>query len=290
MSVTDIFRGIFDKKFDALGDRMKAYESRNKKYLEPKIPVIIRLDGQAFHTFTKRFQKPFDEVLIAAMKYTTVKLCENIQNVKLAYSQSDEITLFLSDYGGENTQQWFSGNVEKMVSSSASLATAHFNDYLNTHHWNKYPDKKKIATFDSRIFNVPRIEVVNQFIWRQQDAMRNSISALAQSIFSTKELHKKNTAQMLNMLSAINVYWDKMETFKKRGFCVTKEYYTIDPLELSLPEGIKPPENIKRSRWAVDDEIPIFSEDKSYIDILVMIGEIDNVFEEHEKNEVDSTE
>ena len=279
MSIKEIFKGIFDKAFHTLGDRMKAYEHVEKKNLEPKTPVIIRLDGRAFHTYTHGFEKPFDATIIEAMKHTVVKLCEEVQNVKVAYSQSDEITLFLADYESKNTQQWFNGNIQKTVSLAASIATYHFNDYMDKNHWNKLPDKRKPATFDARVFNLPRHEVVNNFIWRQQDGIRNSISGLAQSHYSDKELHKKSTAQMLSMLLDKSIDWDDLETFKKRGFCVTKEYFILSASDLNLPEYVKTPENVKRSRWVVDDDIPIFSEDKTYIDTLVMIGELENKFE-----------
>ncbi len=281
MSIKDIFRGIFDKDFKTLGDRMKAYENVEEKRLEPKTPVIIRLDGRAFHTYTKEFIKPHDEVIINAMKYTVEKLCEEIQNVKLAYSQSDEITLLLVDYENKNTQQWFNGRRDKMVSLSASIATYFFNDYMDKNYWFKFPEKRKPATFDSRVFNLPRHEVVNNFIWRQQDAIKNSIAGLAQYNYTESELHRKTTAQMLSMLSDKNVNWDKLDVIKKRGFCATKEYFIIDPSTLNLPKHIIPPETVQRSKWVIDDNIPIFSEDKSYIDVLVMIGELENKFDDN---------
>lgn len=279
MSITDIFKGVLDKAFNALSDRMKGYEKRRKVHLEPKIPVIIRIDGRAFHTYTQGFEKPFDSAIIEAMKYTTMKLCEEVQNVRLAYSQSDEITLFLADYGSKNTQQWFGGDPDKIISLSASIATYYFNEYMNEHYWSKFPERKKPATFDSRVYNMPRHEVVNNFIWRQQDGIRNSISGLAQAHYTEKELNKKSTGQMLSMLADKDAHWEELETYKKRGFCVTKEYYVLNPIELNLPDHIKVPESVKRSRWVVDDDIPVFSEDKSYVDILVMIGELENKFE-----------
>lgn len=278
MSIKDIFKGIFDKAFQTLGDRMKGYEKADKRKLEPKTPVIIRLDGRAFHTYTKGFKKPYDTVIGNAMKYTTIKLCEEVQNVRLAYSQSDEITLFLADYGNKNTQQWFNGEVDKIVSLSASIATYYFNEYMEKNHWSKFPDKKKPATFDSRSFNIPRHEVTNNFVWRQQDGIRNSISGLAQVNYSEKELHRKSTAQMLSMLEDKKVNWDEMNTYKKRGFCVTKEYFILDASELNIPENVKTTEPM-RSKWVVDEDIPIFSEDKSYIEVLVSVGELANKYE-----------
>jgi tRNA(His) 5'-end guanylyltransferase len=280
MSIRDIFKGIFDKAYKTLGERMKAYEQVDRKRLGPKTPVIIRLDGRAFHTYTQGFKKPHDPVIIEAMKYTATKLCEEVQNVRLAYSQSDEITLFLADYGNKNTQQWFDGERDKMVSLSASIATYYFNDYMDRNHWSKNPAvKKKPATFDSRVFNLPRHEVVNNFVWRQQDAIRNSIQGLAQFHFNERMLLRKSTAQMLTMLMEKGIDWEEQPIHKQRGFCVTKEYSIIDVEELNLPDNIKINEPVKRAKWVVDDDVPVFSDDKSYIDILVMIGEIENKYE-----------
>ena len=114
-------------KKDNLGTRMKGYEYIPRTYLTKRIPVIIRLDGKAFHTFTKGMKRPFDEILIKTMQDTAKYLCENIQGVKLAYTQSDEITLLLTDFEDINTQGWFDYNIQKMVSVSASMATLAFN-------------------------------------------------------------------------------------------------------------------------------------------------------------------
>jgi tRNA(His) guanylyltransferase len=275
----DIFKGIFDKAYQKLGERMKAYEGVERKSLESKTPVIIRLDGRSFSVYTKGFEKPFDEVIIGAMKHTTRKLCEEIQNVKISYSQSDEITLFMSDYDNKNTQQWFGGNIQKMVSLASSIATYYFNDYMERTYWVNNPDKRRPANFDARAFNVPKHEVVNVMIWRQQDAIKNSISMLAQANFSHRELHRKSTAQMLEMLAEKDVHWDDLETYKKRGFCCTKEFYVLDPSEINVPDHVIAPEQVTRSRWAVDDNIPVFSEDKPYVELLVKISEIEDKFD-----------
>ena len=276
MSIKEIFKGIFDKAFATLGDRMKAYEKNDKRKLEPKTPVIIRLDGRAFHTYTRGFDKPFDDTIIAAMQYTTQKLCEEIQNVKIAYSQSDEITLFLSDFDGKNTQQWFNGEVDKIVSLSSSIATYYFNYYMETNHWFKNPEKRKPANFDARAFNVPKHEVVNCFIWRQQDAIRNSISALAQSEYSSKDLHKKSTAQMLEMLLNKKINWTDLSVVKQRGFCVVKEFFMLDVISDNKEQA---PQQATRSRWTIDENIPIFSNDKYYIDLLVTISGIESKYD-----------
>jgi tRNA(His) guanylyltransferase len=192
-----------------LGDRMKEnYENRSKTYLTRRTPVIIRLDGKAFHTFTRKFKSPFSEKLSDAMIDTAKALCEEIAGARLAYIQSDEISLLLHDYNKFDTAAWFDYSVQKVVSVTASIATAHFNRLINVPH---------LAYFDSRAFNIPEEEVNNYFIWRQKDWERNSVAMLAQSLFSPKELHEKNRQTMLAMCSSRGEDWEKLEDRWKLG-------------------------------------------------------------------------
>ena len=185
---------------DDLGKRMKKqYESRTRTWLPRRTYTLIRLDGKAFHTFTRGMERPFDANFAEVMDETTRDLCNNIQGCKFAFTQSDEISLLLTDFDRIETAAWFDGNVQKIVSVSASMATAYFN-----HHF--LPalssfDSQKLAFFDSRTWTIPDpIEVENYFIWRQKDAMRNAISMHAQSLYSPKELHGKSQVDMLNMI------------------------------------------------------------------------------------------
>lgn len=116
---------------DDLGTRMKTfYEGIPKTRLMRRCPVAIRIDGKAFHTFTRGFNKPFDAVLIEAMQETMRYLCENIQGCVLGYTQSDEITLILVDYKKLNSSAWFDYEVQKMCSIAASMATMAFNNFF----------------------------------------------------------------------------------------------------------------------------------------------------------------
>lgn len=192
--------------------RMKNnYENRSKTFLTRRTPVIIRIDGKAFHTYTKNLNKPFDEGLIDDMMSTTIHLCKNIQGAKAGYCQSDEISILVTDYENLETDAWFNYNVQKMTSVSASIATGIFNTLRM---YRKFPgvesafyrndivttlDEMRIANFDSRVFNIPKEEVNNYFLARQKDAVKNSISMLAQSLYSPKELHEKNGNEMQEM-------------------------------------------------------------------------------------------
>lgn len=274
-------------KNDSLGDRMKNnYENRAKTYLVRRMPVIIRLDGKAFHTFTKGLKKPYDEIFHNTMNATTKYLCENIQGCKLGYTQSDEITLLLTDYDALTTDAWFDNNVQKICSVSASMATMAFNKYLREFSEDilrftynaftataAYADvlRKAIdkgAMFDSRCFNIPIEEVTNCFIWRQQDATRNAIQMLGQCNFSHKELHGKSCNDIQDMLMLQKgINFNNMPTEFKRGVCCVKEEYYPDPMPGY--EDCEIDATSVRTRWVLDKEIPIFTQDRKYIEDIL---------------------
>ena len=276
---------------DELGKRMKTfYEDIPKTRLMRRVPVAIRIDGKAFHTFTKGFQKPFDEVLIKSMQDTMKYLCENIQGCALGYTQSDEITLILVDYKKLTSSAWFDYEVQKVCSIAASMATIAFNKYFSENINSEYcvfddelldgdfnPNYKneylidlytthikasyKGAMFDARCFNVPKEEIANLIYWRQLDATRNSIQMVGQANFSHKELQNKSCNQIQDMLmTQKGINWNDIPSYQKRGSCCIKEEYCID-------DSI-------RSRWIIDNDIPIFKGDnRKYIEDLIYIGE-----------------
>lgn len=233
---------------DALGDRMKSYyEGRTKTLLPRRTYTIIRIDGKAFHTYTRGLERPFDDNLINDMDETAMYLCENIQGAKFAFVQSDEISILLTDFDKLQTSAWFDGNVQKITSISASLATAKFNQLR----------PGKIALFDSRVFTIPsNIEVENYFIWRQQDTVRNSISSVAQSLFSSKELHKVNVSQMQELCFQKGVNWNDFDDKKKRGRLIVKEYYDKDGATRSRWISVAP-KTFTSERKCISDLIPI---------------------------------
>ena len=215
-------------KKDDLGNRMKNYyENIPKTKLMRRTPVAIRLDGKAFHTFTKGFNKPFDEVMYMTMRSVTRGLCENIQGCVFGYTQSDEITLILIDYQNLNTDAWFDYEVQKICSVSASMATllfnkafAHFTMSLkNTGNVGVYAKAlNNGAMFDSRCFNIPREEVVNLIYWRQMDAMRNSVQALGQANFPHRELQGLSSADIKQKLKVEkDIDWDNLHNDFKYG-------------------------------------------------------------------------
>lgn len=249
----------------SLGQRMKTYyEEVPKTRLMRRTPVIIRIDGKAFHTFTRGFVKPFDLALMEAMQLTLKDLCSSIQGCVLGYTQSDEISLLLVDYQRLDSSAWFDYEIQKLCSVAASIATSSFNrrfaecvakyetatsDTVNA------ARKRKMYTalFDARCFNIPKEEVANYFLWRQLDAERNSIQMVAQSLYSPSKLHKKNTSELCSMCEADHgVVWGNLPTIEKRGTCCVKD----------------------GRDWIIDCDIPRFIGDKrAYIENLVFIPE-----------------
>lgn len=234
---------------DGLGDRMKKfYENRTRNLLPRRTYTIIRVDGKAFSTYTKGLERPFDYQLIEDMDETACYMCKNIQGAKLAFVQSDEISIVITDFDNLSTDAWFDGNIQKMVSVSASLATAKFNELR----------PNKIALFDSRVFTIPtRTEVKNYLIWRQKDATRNSISIAAQSLYSHKELFGKSTDQMQEMCFQKGINWNDYPAKIKRGRVVVKEIFEVD--------------GALRGRWSSIDP-PIFTQDDEFVEELIPIN------------------
>lgn len=247
---------------DSLGNRMKEnYENRAKTQLLRRTPVIIRLDGKAFHTFTRGFEKPFDNILTEAMQQTMLTLCKEIQGCVLGYTQSDEISLVLTDYKNLETAAWFDYDIQKVCSVSASMVTLAFDRCFLDVILSKNISLKDIhvdavvkgALFDSRCFNIPKEEVTNYILWRQQDAIRNSINAVGQAYFSHKELQGLSTDQILRkLLEEKQIDWNKLPVHLQRGSCcIKREVNGIDS-------------------WFIDTEIPIFKgEDRDYIEKLI---------------------
>ena len=280
-----------------LGDRMKNnYENVNRFYLTRRMPVIIRVDMRAGHTFTKGMKKPFDDIFVKTMQDTMKYLCENIQGCVLGYTQSDEISLVLVDYAELTTDAWFGNNLQKMCSVSASMATLAFNkffshnvedlesDLAQEHETDSMTEwvktmlsyyqiyriaLKKGAMFDSRVFTIPKEEVCNYFIWRQQDSTRNSIQSVGQANFSQKELHGKSCSDIQDMLmTQKSINWNDYATTLKRGSCCIKIKDGITKYD----EAGNICDYIPSSKWVIDNEIPIFTQDRSYIDKLINIG------------------
>lgn len=289
---------------DTLGDRMKRHEAEavNTDGLKSQSPVVIRLDGNAFHTWTRkmRLERPFDERFVSVMQQTMLFLCEQIPNCVMGYCQSDEISLCLRNDMSEKTEPWFENRIQKLCSISSSMAGAVFNrlvdqtfvkppapikvplnniskeqldelrreldeeltklhvDYVMLPWGTTCPAKGELplAFFDSRVMFMPDLEeVVNCFIWRQNDCVKNSVSALAQAYFSPRQLNGKKSEGMKGMLRDKGVDWDCLPTHLRLGsVCHKRE----EPGEYNGQAFV-------RKKFFVDINPPKFSEDKGFL-------------------------
>lgn len=255
--------------FDELGDRMKGYEDETRTYLSTKNYAIVRVDGKAFHTFTKGFKKPFDADIIRCMNEAATALCRESSGQHFAYVQSDEISLCFSDIKSEKTEMWFRGNVQKIASVSASIATAAFNRALLDLNVNT----KKSALFDGRVWTInDPVEVVNYFRWRWNDCVRNSVSMLASSLFSHKELQGKTVNQRKVMCEEVGSSWDDLPEHLKYGRFVYRKQTDPQTLSFDLPNGEqRVVHNVVRKNWVVDSA-PDINSINSYIDELLPRG------------------
>ena len=254
-------------KYTSLDVRMKRYEAVSDVYLMRRTPVILRLDGSHFHTYTRGFEKPFDNVLITTMQKTMEALCNDIQGAVFGYTQSDEITIVLCDYKTLETSAWFDNRLEKLCSVGASKASRYFNKFfmeiveekistdksLSEKLRDKYRSRYFTADFDCRAFNIPKEEVCNCVIWRQNDAEKNSIQSLAQSLYSHKELNGLKCNQLQNkMFTEKGVNWNELPTYCKRGSACIKD---------------------NNGKWFIDYDMPILKENRDYLERFVYCEE-----------------
>lgn len=272
---------------DELGDRMKNYEMRSKSYLPTRTYAIIRLDGKAFHTYTKGLERPFDEEFASDMNETTKFLCENIQGARMGYVQSDEISILITDFDKITSQPWFDYQVQKMASIASSMATAKFNHLrmlrklgvrdvsMDELIFNNLPNMK-LAFFDARVFSISDpFEVHNYFVWRQKDCTRNSISMAAQSIYSHKQLEGVSSNDKQEMMHQKDVNWNDYPVRFKRGGLVHRETYQESIDTTNIPEANVPKDSkVTRSRWITADP-PVFTKELefTYSKIPVITGD-----------------
>lgn len=239
----------------SLAERMKEYEDAYRFYLPKRMPIIIRIDGKSFHTLLGGAEKPFDNKFMLAMNKVGKKLFEEISGTMFLYIQSDEFNLFLNTYQSLGYEPYFDNNLQKLVSISASIASAEFNREYD-----------RFGVFDARAFILPKEEVINYFIWRQQDWIRNSLTMLARSHFSHRELEDKNSSQIHDMLFLEKeVNWADLPDHLKNGRVIYRK-------EINKNDVI-------RNEINLDQNIPIFTKNREFLEKYINYGEIENEFQ-----------
>ena len=214
------------------------YEDRFRYLLPRKAYYVVRIDGKNFSAYTRRLIKPFDPTLISHFDQTTIAMCQEIPGTILSYTQSDEISIVFTDTASYDTELWYDGNIQKISSITASLATSYFNSIR----------AGAIANFDSRVFPIPREEVKSYLIARQNDALRNAISSAARSQFSTKALVGKKSSEQLAMLKTAGVEFSDYPA----GALVGR---TIRKLPVQAADSL-----VTRNKFQVDPANPLFRE------------------------------
>jgi tRNA(His) 5'-end guanylyltransferase len=227
---------------NSIGDRMKRYEKVSSGKLTCRTPVIIRVDGRSFHNFPRKLEKPFDPIFIEVMQEVAKDLVELDGTCVAAYVQSDEISILLKDWSSLESQPFFQNKIQKLCSIFASKATSSF-----IKNWMLLNDDLIDVQFDARCFNIPREDLVNYFIWRQQDWTRNSVQMLGHSKFSQKQMQGKNCDIIQDMLfKEFGINWNDIPTHLKRGTFVIKD------------SGVK-----------IDMDCPIITKDRNYLEKLL---------------------
>ena len=277
-------------KSDSLGERMKRYEAAAKQVLVPRTPVLARIDGRAFHSFCRGLTKPYDADFHACMWAAATALCKDVAGCKLAYVQSDEISLLVTDYESVGQDRHFGYEVPKLCFTMAATASVAF----LAEFYKRFPERatrmlqtgRGLPTFDARVFNVPREDVCNLLIWRQRDAERNSLTMHAQAHYSHKQLHGQGKAAKHDLLHDVGVNWNDLPVPQRRGVCVVREAHEVPKVRPPIKDLgsdaawvasvsddlLNPAEGTtSRSRWVVDEDIPIFStpEGRVYIERFV---------------------
>lgn len=239
---------------------MRLFEEAARATFPRRMPLIIRVDGKSFSKYTAHLPgKPFNRDFISVMESVAMALCTNIQGAELAYSQSDEVSVLVHGYKTFESEPWFGNQLQKIVSVSAAIASATF----TAKSWRLFAtadcatfDDIEPAYFDARAFVLPEAEVTNYFLHRQQDAVRNSVQMLTRSLYSHKECNGKNVPEMKAMCKEKGLPWEDLAPTIRKGRCVRKHYC---------------PTSGERMGWKVDTDIPMFGEDRAYVENLLSV-------------------
>ena len=268
------------QQIDPIGHRMKTkYESVFASVVPQRTYIVVRIDGRSFHHYTKSSDKPFYAGIAQAMDEGALAICSEMMGCRLAYGQSDEYSFLATDFETVQSEPWFGGNVQKIASVSASIFTAAFNaarlkqkmDQGKTLDWPR-TNNLISATFDSRVFIIPsRTEVENYFIWRQQDAARNSLNMLVSCHYSHKELMNASNSDRHELLHKVGVNWNDCPTDQKRGRVIRRRERPRHVTYIHKKTKLAVNEEILETFWELDREIPLFTKERNYLDGLIPV-------------------
>ncbi len=270
------------QQLDPIGHRMKTkYESVFRTVLPQRTHLVVRIDGRSFHTYTRSAEKPFDAAIAQAMDEGALAVCTEMMGCKFAYGQSDEYSFLATDFETHQSEPWFGGSTQKIASVAASIFTAAFNSarLRQQAEQGKQADWSQVrkliaATFDARVFVIPsRAEVENYFIWRQQDAARNSLNMLASFHFPHKQLQRVSSSDRHELLHEIGINWNDCPADQKRGRLILRRERTRQVTYVHKKKQESVSENILETSWEIDRQIPLFTQDREYLGRLIPVQE-----------------
>jgi tRNA(His) 5'-end guanylyltransferase len=224
---------------------MRGYKTAYDHVLTGRIPVLAHVDGIGFSQYTRKCAKPFDKALGDLMIDTAIDILGRVQGAVLAYTQSDEITVLLHGYKTHKTSPYRGNRVQKLVSDMSGPTSAFF-----TQHSHRIWDEGRLegvraAAFATAIFLVPENDVNNFFLWRQKDAIRNSVQMLTRFLYSHKQVDRKNVTDMKAMCNDKGHAWEDLDPRWQRGACVFKS---------------------ETGALCVDKNVPFFNKDVGYVE------------------------
>lgn len=270
------------KVLDPIGHRMKTkYEAAFRTTVPQRTYLIVRIDGRSFHTYTRTADKPFDRNIAEAMDEGALAVCSEMMGCRLAYGQSDEYSFLATDFDSFQSEAWFGGNTQKIASISASVFTAAFNfarlrqQFESGRHTDEIHRKKSLtATFDARVFVIPsRTEVENYFIWRQQDATRNSLNMLVSCHYWHKELQRASNSERHELLHKVGINWNDCPADQKRGRVIRREERSRQVSYLHKKTNERLNQEVTETFWELDCNIPVFTHDRKYLNNLIPVQE-----------------
>lgn len=257
--------------YETLGDRQKEYEKNSDYVLTRRLPIIIRVDGRSFSRLTRKLTKPYSVDIGNIMSETMMYCIMEMQGAVFGYQQHDEINFILRNDQSFDSDPWYQNRIQKITSVASSLATLSFNRGLSR--LDPPLDIIGDAIFDARVFALPTIsEVVNYLVWRQQDCIRDAVSAAAQEELSLKFgkrtamklLQKRTVAEKKELLlSQANIDFDEIYSSSFKYGVAAYKVPTIIPSK----EGMT-----ARNKWTLNDTVPLFVEEKDFIYNILLNG------------------
>ena len=214
----------------SLGDRMKSYEFETRNFLQKKTPVIIRVDGKAFHTYTKPFKTdsdPYNCDIFDSMYCAMQQTHKAIQGCVVSYMQSDECSFLVLDTKAPETQAYFGYELPKIVSIVASTFTVNFYSTIQKFIAKKNYNVDRLPIFDARAFNIPFEDMSNYFVWRIKDAERNAIQNVARYVLGHKKIQGVPNVTVKQMLTEVGVDFDSLPLGFQRGVIYNGEANTL---------------------------------------------------------------